>query len=172
MSFAMLSDGGLGLQSDEACAYAAECLQLEHEAYLARNKGKGKGFNGFGQKREFDITGLVSFQERKARLAQLKAKTECRRCGQKGHWSGDGSCPKGATRGSSTSPSRKGSFGGRSPSASGNSGKGKAAKPRAAHSPRANHQDDQGSEAQAYMALHGNENSMMVPVCHHLHHCR
>jgi len=36
MSFAMLSDGGLDLQSEEACAYAAECLQLEHEAYLHR----------------------------------------------------------------------------------------------------------------------------------------
>ncbi len=79
MSFAMLSDGGLDLQSEEACAYAAECFQLEHEAYLVRHKGKGKGFNGFGQQRQFDITGSVSFQERKARLAQLKAKTECRR---------------------------------------------------------------------------------------------
>ena len=27
-------------------------------------------------------------------MAQLKAKTECRRCGAKGHWSGDPQCPK------------------------------------------------------------------------------
>ena len=161
MSFAMLSDGGLDLQSDEACAYAAECLQLEHEAYLVRNKGKGKGFNGFGQKREFDITGSVSFQERKARLAQLKAKTECRRCGQKGHWSGDAACPKGATRGSSTSPSKRGSFGSRPPSTSASSGKGKAAKPRVVYFSMANHQDEQGN-GEAYMALHGNENMSSI----------
>lgn len=162
MSFAMLSEGGLDLQSEEACAYAAECLQLEHEAFLVRSKGKGKGFNGFGQQRHFDITGSVSLQERKARLAQLKAKTECRRCGQKGHWSGDAACPKGATRGSSTSPSKKGSSGYRPPSTMASSGKGKAPKPRVVYFSMANHTEEQSGDHQVYMALHGSENMSSI----------
>ena len=101
MNFALLCEDGLDLQSDEACALAAESLQLEHEAYLLRGHGKGKGHGGFQAQRQFDISGSVSFQERKARLAQLKARTECRRCGAKGHWSGDAACPKGQKKGGS-----------------------------------------------------------------------
>ena len=77
---------------------AAESLQLEHEAYMLRSQGKGKGHSGFHNQRHFDISGSVSFQERKARLAQLKSRTECRRFGQKGHWSGDSACPKGGRK--------------------------------------------------------------------------
>ena len=99
MNFAMLCDSGLDLSNDEACAFAAEAMQLEHEAYLLRGQGKGKGHGGFSQNRHFDISGHFNLHERKARLAQLKSKTECRRCGQRGHWSGDAVCPKGARRG-------------------------------------------------------------------------
>ena len=96
--FALLCENGLDLYNDEACALAAETLQLEHEAYLLRGHGKGKGHGGFQPHRHFDISGSVSLQERKARLAQLKSRTECRRCGAKGHWSGDAACPKGCQR--------------------------------------------------------------------------
>ena len=115
------------MQSEEACAYAAECLRLENEAYLVRNKGKGKGM-AFWSAAAIRYCWIGELPRSKARLAQLKAKTECRRCGQKGHWSGDASCPKGAASISSSSPSRKGSPGPRPPSTSASSGKGKAVK--------------------------------------------
>ena len=78
MNFALLTESGFDMNNEEACALAAESLQLENEAYMLRTQGKGKGHGGFHQQQQFDISGQVSFQERKARLAQLKAKTECR----------------------------------------------------------------------------------------------
>ena len=121
MNFALLTESGFDMGNEEACALAAESLQLENEAYMLRTQGKGKGHGGFGQQRQFDISGQVSFQERKARLAQLKAKTECRRCGMKGHWSGDAACPKGPRKGSH-SP-KKGSHGSPTSSKGGSKGK-------------------------------------------------
>lgn len=61
-------------------------------------------------------------EERKAKIASLKSRTTCRRCGAVGHWSGDSQCPaskgggrKGRTRsgsvGSSSPPSRLASKG-------------------------------------------------------------
>ena len=128
MNFALLSESGFDMNNEEACALAAESLQLENEAYMLRTQGKGKGHGGFQQQRQFDISGQVSFQERKARLAQLKAKTECRRCGMKGHWSGDAACPKGPRKGSN-SP-KKGSSHSSTSSKSGSKGKSSNNKPR------------------------------------------
>ena len=138
MNFALLTESGFDMTNDEACALAAESLQLENEAYMLRTQGKGKGHGGFGQQRQFDISGQVSFQERKARLAQLKAKTECRRCGMKGHWSGDAACPKGPRR-NSNSPKKgsHGSHGSHSGSSKGGS-KGKSNKPRVVYFSMAN----------------------------------
>ena len=54
-------------------------------------------------------------KRRRARLQQLKNRTECRKCGQRGHWSGDPQCPKsskGSSKGkSSGSSSTSKSFG-------------------------------------------------------------
>ena len=63
MGFALLVDSGLDLGNEEACALAAETLQLEHEAYMLRHQGKGKGHSGFSQQRQFDISGSVSFRK-------------------------------------------------------------------------------------------------------------
>ena len=64
------------------------------------------------------MSGQLSVQERKARLQLLKSKTECRRCGQRGHWSGDPQCPKGSRRQDGSTggkpSSSKSSMGGRS----------------------------------------------------------
>ncbi len=49
-------------QNDEACALAAESLQLEHEAYMLRSQGKGKGHSGFHNQRHFDIC-VISGEE-------------------------------------------------------------------------------------------------------------
>ena len=132
MSFALLCDDGLDFQNDEACALAAESLQLEQEAYMLRAQGKGKGHSGFRGERQFDVKGSVSFHERKARLAQLKSRTECRRCGQKGHWSGDSVCPKGGRKGGGKKSNRSSPTS--SPTASGkHGGNGKNYKPRAVY---------------------------------------
>ena len=158
MGLALLVDSGLDLSSDEACALAAESLQLEHEAYMLRHQGKGKGHHGFSQQRQFDISGSVSFQERKARLAQLKSRTECRRCGQKGHWSGDASCPKGSGKRAS-SPTKKGfSPSSRTSNTSGSGGKGNKTKPRVVYFSMVDNSGPGSShDGVGFMALHHNE---------------
>ena len=85
---------GLDFESEEACALAAEALQLEHEAYFVRSHAKGKGHGGFTGQRHFEVSGQLSMQEKKARLQQLKSRTDCRKCGQRGHWANDPQCPK------------------------------------------------------------------------------
>ena len=50
----------------------------------------------------------MSLTERQQKIAQLKERTACRRCGQVGHWSSDPSCPKGKggkSKGKTTSSS-------------------------------------------------------------------
>lgn len=71
-----LTETGLDLDSDEACAMAAETLQLEYEAYNLRQQAKGKGFSGFQNQKQFDIAGQISIQEKRARLQQLKSRAE------------------------------------------------------------------------------------------------
>ena len=114
-----LTETGLDLESDEACALAAETLQLEYEAYNLRQHAKGKGHGGFQNQKQFDIAGHISIQEKRARLQQLKSRTECRRCGQRGHWSGDPQCPKGggkrSTKGKGSSSAASSTKGGKPP---------------------------------------------------------
>ena len=52
-------------------------------------KGSGKGKKGFrfGFRRNH-----MSLEERKKKLAELKAKTRCTECNEKGHWAGDDAC--------------------------------------------------------------------------------
>ena len=163
MNFALLCENGLDLENDEAVALAAESLQLEYEAYMLRGHGKGKGHGGFQAQRQFEISGNVSFQERKARLAQLKARTECRKCGQKGHWSGDPVCPKGNRKGGSkksTSPSTASTR----PSQSAGGGKhgGKPPKPRVVYFSHRGDADS-GADGWSYMAMRSEPNDPKMP---------
>ena len=52
-------------------------------------KGSGKGKKGFrfGFRRN-----RMSVEDRKKKLAELKAKTRCTECNEKGHWAGDDAC--------------------------------------------------------------------------------
>ena len=167
MNFALLRENGLDPYNDEACALAAESLQLEHEAYLLRGHGKGKGHGGFQPHRHFDISGSVSLQECKARLAQLKSRTESRRCGAKGHWSGDAACPKGQKTGSSKKSSSTSSTSTRtSMPAQGGKPSSKSAKPRVVYFSYSGY--DQGSEdGWSYMAIKKEPNDTATPssVC-------
>ena len=59
-------------------------------AFMANGKGKGKG-KGKGGKypvRPFNLT----IEDRRKKLQELKAKTECKDCVRKGHWKGDNEC--------------------------------------------------------------------------------
>ena len=96
--FAAMVAEGLDENIDqESAEYAAEVLQAESEAYFTRQQAQSRGHSGFGGK--YEVRGELSLEERKARVTALKARTACRRCGQKGHWSGDPTCPKGSSKG-------------------------------------------------------------------------
>ncbi|CAE7256176.1 AGM1 [Symbiodinium natans] len=89
----------------------AEALQLAYAAQttLANVKGnKGKGFGKSGGKKGGKVPpSNLSIADRKAKLAELKARSRCLRCGAIGHWAGDAECrfkgspggPKGASKG-------------------------------------------------------------------------
>ena len=91
----MLEDG-FDETDYEAAEYAAEVLQAEAEAYFLRSKAGQSGHHGFGggAARQFQVQGHLTMEERKARVQQLKSKTQCRRCGQTGHWANDPQCPQ------------------------------------------------------------------------------
>ena len=130
-ALAMMAASGLDMEDEESMEYAAEVIQAEQEAFFARHrahqkgiKGVSKGFSGRHQSRQdggrqFDVSGQLSFSERQQRVQYLKSKTQCRRCGQTGHWSGDASCPKGkgkksgGGKGSTASSSSSASKGGK-----------------------------------------------------------
>ena len=89
----------------------AEALQLAYAAQttLANVKGnKGKGFGKSGGKKGGKVPpSNLSIADRKAKLAELKARSRCLRCGAIGHWAGDAECrfkgspggPKGSSKG-------------------------------------------------------------------------
>ena len=67
---------------------SAQLVQV-HKAYLSfgKDKGKGKGkAKHKGQGRYPLRPSHQSLEDRRRRLKELKAKTECRACGRKGHW--------------------------------------------------------------------------------------
>ena len=76
----------------EQCAsfvYAGTC------AYMASNKGskgKGKGKGKKGKGKYPVRPSNLSIEDRRKKLAELKARTPCRACGRNGHWQGDVEC--------------------------------------------------------------------------------
>ena len=71
-----------------------DVMQAEQEAYFAKKgaAGKGKGFR-HPPPRQFQVSGSLSLEERRAKVAALKSRTTCRRCGARGRWRGDAACP-------------------------------------------------------------------------------
>ncbi|CAE7949958.1 unnamed protein product, partial [Symbiodinium sp. KB8] len=123
-------EDGVDLDNDDVAESAADLLQIEQGAHK-----KGTGIRPPAP-RQFSVTGSLSLEERKKRVADLKARTTCRRCGQRGHWQGDPHCPqtKGAGRSgkarpgsSTTSPSAPSSSTSGTPTTK---GAGKPRKPR------------------------------------------
>ena len=99
-------EDGLDLEDNDTAEHAAELVQAEQEAYMARKGAAGKGGFRPPPARQFAVSGSLSLEERRQKVADLKSRTTCRRCGQRGHWSGDAACPqtKGAGRAGKTRP--------------------------------------------------------------------
>ena len=130
--YTSMLEQGLDEEDYDALAYAAEVAQAEAEAYFMRQKAKGSGHTGFQGSRNFQVQGQLSFEEKKAKLQAVKNKTQCRRCGQYGHWQDDPACPKGTRKGkgkgsSSSTAATSASGGSKGGKSSGKSG-GKSSK--------------------------------------------
>ena len=130
-AYAAMVEQGLDEEDGEAVEWAADVLQAESEVYFARQSAKGGGHKGFGYRRDFSVHGALTFEERKSRLQEMKQKTTCRKCGQKGHWANDPQCPKSGGKksggkghgGSSSTTTSTKSFGGKSQGGGKSSGK-------------------------------------------------
>ena len=75
----------------------AEVAQQLYVGYMAAgtHKGKTKGFKGRDKgkgKGKHIFRTQLSVQDRVKRLAELKARSKCLRCGSTGHWAGDPIC--------------------------------------------------------------------------------
>ena len=79
----------LGSDWSEDPETTSEFIQSGAVAFLTGKKGKGKG-KGKG-KHPLRPSNL-SIKDRRKKLKELKAKTECKDCGRKGHWRGDKEC--------------------------------------------------------------------------------
>ena len=74
---------------------SAQLVQASAQAYLSfgKHKGNGKGkAKGKGKGRYLLEPSHLSLENLRRRLKELKAKTECRACGRKGHWANDREC--------------------------------------------------------------------------------
>ncbi len=80
---------------EEAAQVSADFVQGQSTAYVgsfkdykARKKGKGKG--GYPVR-----PSNMSIQDRRKKLQELKSRTNCKKCGRRGHWAGDPNCTVG-----------------------------------------------------------------------------
>ena len=86
---------------------SAQLVQASAQAYLCvgKEKGKGKG-KGNSTGRCPVRPSHLSLEDRRRRLKELKAKTECRACGRKGHWAHDRECAMSPSNSSSQNQTR------------------------------------------------------------------
>ena len=63
-------------------------------AFLSRQDAKAKGVPVTGRVHQFHpAKNELTLEERKRKVAKLKERTICRKCGKRGHWQGDDGCP-------------------------------------------------------------------------------
>ena len=85
---------------------SAQLVQASAQAYpsFGKERGKGKGKSkGKGDGKYPVHPSHLSLEDRRRRLKELKADTECRACGRKGHWAIDRECGMSST----SSPTQK-----------------------------------------------------------------
>ena len=78
-------DPEVSAQLVQACAQAN--LSFGKEKGKGKSKAKGKGKSKYPVRPSH-----LSLEDRRRRLKELEAKTECRACGRKGHWANDREC--------------------------------------------------------------------------------
>ena len=66
-------------------------LQLAAFAAFGKAKGKGKGKSP-GKGKGKVVRSNLTIEQRRQKLAKIKAKSKCLRCGGQGHWAGDPAC--------------------------------------------------------------------------------
>eukprot|EP00435_Cladocopium_sp_Y103_P042697 s3523_g11.t2 len=154
----------LFVRTDWTCRMRRHVLWRPSHCSWSTKRTCSVAMGGFQAQRQFDISGNVSFHERKARLAQLKSRTECRRCGAKGHWSGDAVCPKGGRKGGSKKSSGASTASTKSPSMAGGKSGGKPPKPRVVYF--SHRGGDSGTDdGWSYMAIKTEPNEKAKDKC-------
>eukprot|EP00435_Cladocopium_sp_Y103_P035301 s1209_g9.t1 len=68
---------------------AGDAIQLHLAAHTAFGKAKGKGKFGKGKGKSKLVRFQLTIEQRRAKLAELKKRSKCMRCGAMGHWAGD-----------------------------------------------------------------------------------
>ena len=81
-------------QNDDYAEMVADAAQTETAAYVLHRKGKGKGLR---TRRRFKSSyrpraSHLSIEDRRKKLKEIKMRSTCKKCGQKGHWAGDPEC--------------------------------------------------------------------------------
>eukprot|EP00435_Cladocopium_sp_Y103_P013207 s65_g3.t1 len=156
-AFQAMIDEGLDEEDQEAIDHAAEVLQAESEVYYVRQRARDTGHNGFWtQGKNFQVSGNLTLEEKRARIQAMKAKTQCRKCGQYGHWSDDVACPRNARKGGGK-PKGASSTTSTTASSKGKSKGGRAGndKPRTVYFAINEYSENKDYEATSYMALRG-----------------
>ena len=83
----------LELDGAEDERQTGEAIQLQLVAMVAFGKAKGKGNpKGKGKGKGKLVRSHLTLDQRRSKLAELKSKSKCMRCGVIGHWAGDPGC--------------------------------------------------------------------------------
>ena len=90
---------------------SAQLVRANVQACFSFGKEKGKGNRKGKGKGKFPVCpSCLPFGDRRQRLRELKAKSECRVCGRKGHWAHDRECAMSPSSLSSKNPDQYSSY--------------------------------------------------------------
>ena len=97
-------DGDFGYKDVQKAAHKMQEINV---AYVGFHKGKGRGKH----RGKYPVRpATLSVHDRRAKLADIKSRTNCTDCGKRGHWRGDPQCPVTRSTGaesSGKSPTKK-----------------------------------------------------------------
>ena len=83
----------LELDGAEDDRQTGEAIQFQLVAMVAFGKAKGKGNpKGKGKGKGKLVRSHLTLEQRRSKLAELKSKSKCMRCGAISHWAGDPGC--------------------------------------------------------------------------------
>ena len=97
------------ITSEEVCEEIAQCAFDEACAFFSREDARRRGAPVGRKVHTWKPKSELTMRDRKAKLDEVKKKSTCRACGQKGHWAGDPACRSKPPKGVSKSGKGKGS---------------------------------------------------------------